>query len=551
MDQERADQGQETTPASQDGHDGLTRAQLLKTAGVAGAAAVLGGGVAQAAAKTVARTAASANALPKGYVGGPTGFAGANRYWYTADTAAGRASLALRKLTNNGKSPITLNMTIWTGATGQLTAPFPAGAPAVAALLLKETGVKLKLTAIDPTAQVSKNLETIATRDGTNHILVTSIEDNGDYAEGGLALNLDQYVHTYKPDWVGDYAGGAAQVAMMTQYKGSTYAVSMDGDYQVWGYRADLFDNAKNQRAFKAKYGYDLAFPETWEQQAQVAAFFTNPAKKMYGSVDLKGPSWGYINWMMRYTSAAFPDQYYFDLNAKPMINSPAGIRATEEHVASLAWTYPDALSTFWPTEYAAMGAGQAAMGSFFSNVTKFITKGSSLDKGYGKYIRTSVAPGRMVNGKLVRRSGIYFNNQFVVNAFSSSSLHEAAYLVLQWLSSRQIFDWLTGNPAGYMDPNRISALDDPLVRASYKPYACDALKVIIPHTAPTICAIRGAREYLQALDTNLQKALTKQLTPEQAMAQTASAWEATTNRIGRSTQIAAIKANRAAWPTD
>jgi len=101
------------------------------------------------------------------------------------------------------------------------------------------------------------------------------------------------------------------------------------------------------------------------------------------------------------------------------------------------------------------------------------------------------------------------------------------------------------------MDPNRISALNDPLVRASYKPYACDALKVIIPHTAPDIVAIRGAREYIQALDTNLQKALTKQLTAEQAMAQTASAWEATTNRIGRSTQIAAIKANRAAWPTD
>jgi multiple sugar transport system substrate-binding protein len=100
------------------------------------------------------------------------------------------------------------------------------------------------------------------------------------------------------------------------------------------------------------------------------------------------------------------------------------------------------------------------------------------------------------------------------------------------------------------MDPNRISALDDPLVRSSYKPYACDELKQIIPHTAPCVLAIRGAREYTQALDTNLQSALTKSLSPEQAMAQTATAWEAITNRIGRSTQIAAIKADRAAWPT-
>ena len=34
----------------------------------------------------------------------------------------------------------------------------------------------------------------------------------------------------------------------MNQYKDSTYAVSMDGDYQVWAYRIDLFDNAANQK---------------------------------------------------------------------------------------------------------------------------------------------------------------------------------------------------------------------------------------------------------------------------------------------------------------
>jgi multiple sugar transport system substrate-binding protein len=526
----------------------VTRAQLLKTAGVLGASALLGGcGSSSSSSKT--NSALAKSALPAGKIGGPTGFAGAERYQYAADTAAGRAALALKKFTNNGSKQITLNMRMWSGATGQLKVPFPKGAPAVADLLLKETGVKLNISAIDPTTQISKNLETIATRDGSNHIIVTSIEDNGDYAEAGLARNLDEFVSKYQPDWASDYVGGPAQVAMMTQYNGNTYAVSMDGDYQVWGYRSDLFEKPQNQKNFKAKYGYDLAFPTTWQQHADVATFFTQPANKLYGSIDLKNPYWGYVNWMMRYVSAADPNEYYFDLNAKPLINSQAGIQATKEHLASMAWTYPDTLSKSWPEEYAAMGAGGAAMGSFFSNVTKFITAGSPLDKGFGRYIRTSLAPGRMVNGKLVRRSVIYQNNQFVVNAFSDKSLHEVAYLVLQWLSSRHIFDWLTGNPAGYMDPNRVSALDDPLVQSSYKPYACAELKRIIPHTAPPILAIRGAREYTQALDTNLQKTLTKQIAPEQAMAQTASAWEAITNRIGRDKQIAAIKANRAAWP--
>ena len=540
-------------PDANDPADGSTfsRSKLLKVAGAAGAGMALGGiaGTAKAWTPTARNAHLAKNRLERGMVGGPTGFKGAQRYQYGANTSAGRAAAALKRLTNNGKKPLEIRMRMWNGATGQLNVPFPKGAPSVAAVLQKDTGVKLKLTAIAPTDQIAKNLQTISTRDGSNHILVTSIEDNGDYAEAGLARNLDEFVARHKPDWNADYAGGPTAVALQNQYAGSYYAVSLDGDYQVWVYRQDLFDNAKNKKDFKAKYGYDLRFPRTWDEHADVAAFFTRPNQKLYGSIDLKNPYWGYSNWMMRYVSAGNPNQYYFDLNGKPLVNGPAGIKATKEHVASMAWTYKDTLSKGWPEEYALMGAGGAAMATMFSNVTKFITAGSPLDKGFGKYLRTELAPGRVVGGKLIRRSVIYQNNQFVVNAFSNKEQHEAAYLVLQWLSSRHIFNWLTGNPAGYLDPNHRSSLDDPLVRASYKPYAADKLKQIIPNTAPPILAIRGAREYTQALDQNLQKALSKQISPEQAMANTAKAWDKITNRIGREKQIKAIKANRAAWP--
>ena len=533
----------------------VSRAKLLKIAGAAGAGIAFGGlaGGAKAWTPSARNAHLSKRALERGMIGGPTGFPGAQRYQYGPNTAAGRAILGLKKFTNNGKKRLDLKMRMWNGATGQLSVPFPKGAPSVADQLLKEANVKLHLTAIAPTDQITKNLQTISTRDGSNQILISSIEDNGDYAEAGLARNLDGFVRKYRPDWDQDYAGGKVAVAMQNKYAGSYYAVSLDGDYQVWVYRQDLFENAANQKNFKAKYGYDLAFPKTWKEHADVAAFFTQPNQKLYGSIDLKNPLWGYSNWMMRYVSAANPNQYYFDLNAKPLINGPAGIQATKEHVASMAWTYPDTLSKSWPEEYAAMGAGNAAMATMFSNVTKFIPGNPGLDTAnpkIGSLLRTAVAPGRMVGGKLIRRSIIYQNNQFVVNAFASKKLQEPAYLVLQWLSSRSIFNWMTGNPAGYLDPNHTSSLSDPLVRSSYKPYACDKLKEIIPHTAPPILAIRGAREYTQALDNNLQKALTKQISPEQAMANTAAAWEKTTNRLGRAKQIAAIRANRAAWPT-
>jgi multiple sugar transport system substrate-binding protein len=492
--------------------------------------------------------------LASGKVGGPTGFPGAERYQYGADDAAGRAMLALRGMTNSGKNPITLNWRIWNGAVGQLRVPFPAGAPAVSALLEQETGVKLNFILDTPDDNEQKNLETISTRDGSFNIVQTAIVDNGDYAAAGLLANLDPYVAKYSPDWADPtwgYLGGPTTVALMNKYNGSVYSVSFDGDYQVWAYRIDLFDNTKNQQDFKAKYGYDLTgFPTTWKEHDDVAEFFTRPNQSLYGSADLKNPAWGYVNWMMRYVSTGYPNRHYFDSNARPLIDSPEGILATQEYVKSLGWTYPDATSKGWPEQYAAFGAGQVAMASMFSNVTKFITKGSPLDKGFGLYIRTSLAPGRMVGSNMVRRSVIYFNAQFGVNAFSDSKLWEAAYLVLQWAGSGHIFSWMAGNPAGYFDPHGMAQLDDPLVRSSYKPYGCDELKVIIRNTAPPIAAMQGANEYTQALDVNTQKALSKQLTPEQAMAATASAWEATTNRLGRSKQMKALAAGDAAWPT-
>ena len=42
-------------------------------------------------------------------------------------------------------------------------------------------------------------------------------------------------------------------------------------------YIKSLYENADNQAAFKAEYGYDLAPPETWAQVSDQAKFFANP----------------------------------------------------------------------------------------------------------------------------------------------------------------------------------------------------------------------------------------------------------------------------------
>jgi len=301
------DNGRLEQPVETEGEDasgrGLSRKHFVAGAGAAGAALMLGQG--SAAAKGWSAGAYNRHlgkkALSRGMAGGPTGFPGASRYQYPDNSAEGRAIAGLRKLTNNGKSPITLKWRIWNGAVGQLNKPFPTKtAPTVQQQLEKESGIKLQFVLSTPDNNDQKNLQTISTRDGSLQIVqMNGYNTNGDMRAAGLLRPLDDFVKKYKPDWTDPkwgLAGGATTNALLNQFNGETVSVATDGDYQVWAYRIDLFDNAKNQKDFKAKYGRDLEFPKTWEHHAQVAEFFTQPDKKLYGSVDLKNPYWGYVN---------------------------------------------------------------------------------------------------------------------------------------------------------------------------------------------------------------------------------------------------------------
>ena len=137
-------------------------------------------------------------------------------------------------------------------------------------------------------------------------------------AESGAFLVLDEFVDQYKPEWDKYYVGGQLTVESQAKYAGHYVCVSFDGDYQSWNYRLDLFEDAQNQKDFKAKYGWDLQWPETWEQLDQLAEFFTRPDQNLLGCTDIRNPIWGLTNWVQRYASFANPALMYFDPDVAP-----------------------------------------------------------------------------------------------------------------------------------------------------------------------------------------------------------------------------------------
>lgn len=516
---------------------GLSRRDLLKAGVALGVGSMIG-------LPAFIRSVRAQEGLASGMIGGPTGFEGAERYQYGPDTPAGRAIEGIRALPADQK-PETLRMLVGASAELHWTGVFPEGAQSALELFRQETGINVEITVLPYPELFNRVIQDRVTNAYGFDIYSLMYNSLASAFEAGALLELDPYVEQYRPEWDMNYLGGALTVNLLNQYRGRTISVNFDGDYQIWVYRRDLFEDADEQREFRARYGWDLQPPETWEQLDQISEFFTRPDEGLLGNTCLLNPGWGFSNWYQRYTSGTNPNQFFFDpQTGDALLNSPAGIQATAEHVASLAWHSPDALVWSWPEQYPNMGGGGAAMTCAFANMPKFL---DNADTAVGGKLGSFKSPGRIIDGQLVRRSVTYIGNTYQVS--TQSAFPAASYLFLQWANSPSIYTWLVGNPGGTFDPFQVSDLTDPLVVGSYQQYQIDTIAATAEITTPPPSLLNGGQEYETALDEELQAALTGQKTPEQAMEAAATRWNEITDRLGRDLQIEAIQGKSGAWP--
>lgn len=492
----------------------------------------------------------AAGNLAEGKIGGPTGFEGAERYQYGPDTPEGRAIEAARSLKGAGKAPERIVLGLSDGSIGQITQPFPEGAPSIKDLWEQETGIVLDIVGVPNGQEFTKVMQDISTKSGGFDIYAVEWNRLGDLAETGGILNLDDYVEQYRPEWDDaerGYVGGSQGVSLLNGYRGSTYGVCLDGDFQTWNHRTDLFGDPNEQKAFADKHGYELRPPRTWKEHDEIAAFFHRPDDGLNGSTDLRNQGWGYTNWYQRYVSMGSPNQFLFADDGSALINSEAGWAATQEYVDSLAHHSADAISWGWPEQYGNFAQGGAAMTCAFSNLPKFLDNAANEGSSVTGKVGSHLPPAREVDGNLISRTVLWFNLSASIS--SQSEYPEIAYLFLQWLGSSRIYSWMTANPGGFFDPFQLSNFSDPLVRSTYHDYHMDIVRESVRRTVPTI-NYPGATAFHNALDENLVAALTGSMSAEQAMANTERQWKRIARRVGEEKLIDAIKTNKAAWPT-
>jgi multiple sugar transport system substrate-binding protein len=125
-------------------------------------------------------------------------------------------------------------------------------------------------------------------------------------------------------------------------YNNKLVAVPQYWNTEMYFYRKDLFGEPKNQAEFKAKYGYDLDPPTTWDQLADIDEFFHRPPD-LYGGW-MSGVNWGIG---LDYQTILFGlGGRAFDLQKNELLaNSPESVK-TFEIMNRIAKTAPESFST-------------------------------------------------------------------------------------------------------------------------------------------------------------------------------------------------------------
>jgi multiple sugar transport system substrate-binding protein len=155
-----------------------------------------------------------------------------------------------------------------------------------------------------------------------------------------------------------------ATVKSYAEYDGKYWAIPVEGDATGWAYRKDWFEDAAEMAAFKAKYGYDLAVPETYAQMRDIAEFFHRPDENRYGIAIYTDNSYDAL--VMGFENALF--SYGGDLGnyetyqVEGVVNSAEAVAALEMYQELYGFTPPNWGKVFFQEDNQAITEGLVAM---------------------------------------------------------------------------------------------------------------------------------------------------------------------------------------------
>jgi multiple sugar transport system substrate-binding protein len=423
------------------------------------------------------------------------------------------------------------------------------------------TGTKVELVTVGAEPDVyTKALAEAPAKTGAYDIITIFSTWKGDVVEAGLAKDVTDYYTKYNPEYGSQYPDTTVIEPLAdytTMYKGRRYAVDLDADVFTLTYRKDLMENPDYASQFKSKYGYDLKVPDTWEEVKDVCQFFNGlnlkapDGTKVYGGYFFMDPGWAaFTTWFPIFISKG--GILFSPTDMKAMVNTQEGVDATQVMADLVPYMHPDALSMSWASLYQRYSEGKAVLTMSWPSLIKWAQDPSTsqiVDKS-----GSALAPGAKltIGGKdiLLKAADNPVNWVGIVSNYSKYP--ELGYLFWQWIVS-PVIGASSVSRVGIMDIHRTCWFKAPyrdIFEKAYTPQFLDVFADCIAHSFPDLM-IKGSSEYLDALTKNVNAACVKSKTAKAAMDDTATAWEAITDRLGRDVQLEAWKSFIPLYPSD
>ncbi len=458
------------------------------------------------------------------------------------------------------------------GPKGAISGPIEALRPVWEEL----TGGKLELTLVPVTELYAATMLDLEQGTGRYDAMVVGAFFYGDLIAGKYIVPVDQFMAGGEyPQWSYD----SMPPALRTLYHWGDvgYGVLNDADGQILYYRRDVLNDPKWQTAFQKATGHAMAVPpKTWQQLLEISQFFAGKNWDTHDSLPdegtvlhLKVGEQGHYHFQSLSASFAitpgdrvdrYHNVYWFDpTDMRPLINSPGHVAALEflqqlndtGPVEQIGWRLPQAWEYFLRGKAVFMYTW-GDLGALCQDETRSNVKGNCA---------ATILPGSDKYWDMEKKAWIEAEEpRFVGNTVGGSwhgvvsalSKHQdAAYSFLALMATKPVSLWngqhgWTGVDPGFyyqfLKPEGDAKLADYIKAGWNRADVTDYLNAFYrTYTAPTMLTylrIRGTQEYWSELDSEVGAALGGRKSAKSALDDTAAAWDAITDRLGRNQQL-------------
>ncbi len=367
----------------------------------------------------------------------------------------------------------------------------------------KETGIKVEIDKLEYMKMRDKQLLELSKPKGDYDLISYVIMWKSEYVSKGLLAPLAPFFtnpalvdpNYDAGDLVPAYLQAIGQVGGKKGYlpgpTAALYGVPFGTETSMFAYRKDIFD----------KHGWKV--PKTYDEMLKICRLVKEKEPGM-GGITMRGEAGHQVQHAWLNTLTPFGGEA-FDDNWQPAFQKPASIKAIQAMI-EMVKTGPAGIPTFaYGSMCDAFLLGKAAM--YLDNTS---LPGQVRDPNKSKII------GKVAYA--LHPKGVKYSTEtggFGIAIPANSTKKEAAFLLLQWLTSKSTDRKIT--KFGAM-PNRLSTLKDPAMQKDYPEFNAilENLKYANPDWRPLIP--EWPEISMQYVGIALHEAITGKKTPEKAM---------------------------------